>query len=172
MFDWEQRQICTRTKYLLTWWCHQLETFSALLVPCEGNPPITGGYPHRPVTWSFDLLLWSAPEQTIQQTIETQVIWETIAFIMTSLYWHDNGAGLYLLYIHPETDIHTSLRAYPIQNITTASVPHYMSPGHGYTTLSQYVTTSLWGIGYPHYPGVWEMWRNRIRNSDMLSSIS
>ena len=31
--------------------------------------------------WCF---LWSAYEQTIEQTIETLVIWDTIAFIMTS----------------------------------------------------------------------------------------
>ena len=30
-------------------------------------------------------LLWSAPEQTIQQTIETPVIWDSIALIMMSL---------------------------------------------------------------------------------------
>ena len=33
-----------------------METFSALLVFCEGNPPVTGGFPsQRPVTRSFDL---------------------------------------------------------------------------------------------------------------------
>ena len=31
--------------------------------------------------WSF---LWSAPEQTAEQTVETPVIWDTIALIMTS----------------------------------------------------------------------------------------
>ena len=29
--------------------------------------------------------LWSAPEQTVGQTIETPVIWDAIALIMTSL---------------------------------------------------------------------------------------
>ena len=28
-----------------TWWRHQMETFSALLALCEGNPPVTGGFP-------------------------------------------------------------------------------------------------------------------------------
>ena len=32
--------------------------------------------------WYF---LWSAPEQTVEQTIETPVIWDAIALIMTSL---------------------------------------------------------------------------------------
>ena len=37
-----------------TWWRHQMETFSALLVLCEGNPPATDGFPwQRPVTLNF-----------------------------------------------------------------------------------------------------------------------
>ena len=32
--------------------------------------------------WCF---LWSAPEQTVDQTIDTPVIWDTIVLIMTSL---------------------------------------------------------------------------------------
>ena len=39
-----------------TWWRHQMEAFSVLVALCEGNPPITGGFPsQRPVTRSFDL---------------------------------------------------------------------------------------------------------------------
>ena len=39
-----------------TWWRHHMETFSALLVLCEGNPPVTGGFPsQRPVMRSFDV---------------------------------------------------------------------------------------------------------------------
>ena len=38
------------------WWCHQMETLSALLALCEGNPPVIGGFPsQRPVTWSCDV---------------------------------------------------------------------------------------------------------------------
>ena len=29
------------------WWCHQMETPSALLALCEGNPPVTGGFPSQ-----------------------------------------------------------------------------------------------------------------------------
>ena len=28
-----------------TWWRHEMETLSALLALCEGNPPVTGGFP-------------------------------------------------------------------------------------------------------------------------------
>ena len=35
-----------------------METFSALLALCEGNPPVTGGFPsQRPVTRSFDVFI-------------------------------------------------------------------------------------------------------------------
>ena len=35
-----------------TWWRHQMETFSALLALCDGNPQVTS---QRPVTRSFDV---------------------------------------------------------------------------------------------------------------------
>ena len=41
---------------------------------CEGNPPVSGGFPsQRPVPRSLDVFL-SAPGQTVEQTIETPVI--------------------------------------------------------------------------------------------------
>ena len=46
---------------------------------------------HRwiPLTKASDAELWffSAPEQKVEQTIETSVIWDAIAVIMTSLQW-------------------------------------------------------------------------------------
>ena len=39
---------------LLSWWRHQMETFSALLALCAGNSPVSGDFPtQRPVTRSF-----------------------------------------------------------------------------------------------------------------------
>ena len=39
-----------------SWRRNQMETFSALLALCEGNPPVTGGLPsQRPVMRSFDV---------------------------------------------------------------------------------------------------------------------
>ena len=38
------------------WWRHQMETFSPLLSPCEGNQTVTGEiHSQRPVTRSFDV---------------------------------------------------------------------------------------------------------------------
>ena len=39
-----------------SWWRHQMETFSALLVICAGNSPVSGEFPaQRSVTRSFDV---------------------------------------------------------------------------------------------------------------------
>ena len=47
--------------------------FVVLLALCDRNPPVAGGFPsQRPVTRSYDFL--SAPEQTIEQTIEMLMI--------------------------------------------------------------------------------------------------
>ena len=45
--------------FIPSWWRHQMEAFSALLVLCAGNSPITGEYPsQRPVTRSFDVYFY------------------------------------------------------------------------------------------------------------------
>ena len=42
--------------WTLTWWRHQMETFSAILAICAGNSPVPGEFPaQRPVTRSFDV---------------------------------------------------------------------------------------------------------------------
>ena len=39
-----------------SWWRYQMGTFSALLVICAGNSPVTGEFPaQRPLTQSFDV---------------------------------------------------------------------------------------------------------------------
>ena len=40
----------------ISWWRHQMETFSALLALCAGNSPVPGEFPaQRTVTRSFDV---------------------------------------------------------------------------------------------------------------------
>ena len=55
-----------------------METFSALLALCEGNPPVTDGFS---MTKASDAelwcVLWSLPEQTVVQTINTPVFGTT-----------------------------------------------------------------------------------------------
>ena len=46
------------TWQMITWWRHQMETFSALLAICAGNSLATGEFPaQRPMTRSFDVFL-------------------------------------------------------------------------------------------------------------------
>ena len=51
--------------------------FSAFLALCEGNVAVTGGFiSQKKVMRSFDVYFNpSAPEQTVEQTIETPVIY-------------------------------------------------------------------------------------------------
>ena len=43
----------------VTWWHHQMETFSALLAICAGNSPVPGEFTtQRPVTRSFDVFFY------------------------------------------------------------------------------------------------------------------
>ena len=62
----------------LKYTCIHLGIF-ALLALCEGNPPTKAS------DAEFLCFLWTAPEQTVEQTIDTPVIWDAIVLIMTSL---------------------------------------------------------------------------------------
>ena len=52
----------------LTWWRHQMETFSALLAICAGNSPVPGEFPtQRPVTRSFDVFFDLRPNKRLNK---------------------------------------------------------------------------------------------------------
>ena len=52
---WDSR-FGTTQQATYTWWCHQMETFSAILALCEGDSQVNGEFPsQRPVTRSFDV---------------------------------------------------------------------------------------------------------------------
>ena len=80
---------CTWSPSCLQWWRHQMDTFSALLTLCEGNPPVTGGFhTQRPVTRSFEVffdlrLNKRLSKQSRRRWFETS----------HSLWRHYNGAG-------------------------------------------------------------------------------
>ena len=79
---YQRQQI--RDTSCIQWWCHQKELFSVLLALCEGNPPVTSGFPSkRPVTRSFDVFL-CVPEQTVEQ-VEMPVIWDARTLFVTSM---------------------------------------------------------------------------------------
>ena len=48
--------VCAHQEGFTPWWRHQMETFFALVVFCEGNPPVTFWFPsQRPVSRSFEV---------------------------------------------------------------------------------------------------------------------
>ena len=80
---------CCCSEVQCSWWRNQMETISALLSLCEGNPPVTSGFPSQKlVTRSFDVL-FDLRLNNDWANIETPVIWDAIALIMTSLWWAD-----------------------------------------------------------------------------------
>ena len=62
-------------------WRHQMETFPRYWPLVRGIHRSTLTKACDAELWCF---LWSAPEQTVEQMIETPVIWDAITFIMVS----------------------------------------------------------------------------------------
>ena len=62
----------------LTWWRHDMETFSASLALCEGKPPVASIFPSQKgtVTQSFDIFSYT-PQEMVEQTVQLPVIWNT-----------------------------------------------------------------------------------------------
>ena len=57
-----------RNDDIITWWRHQMETFSALLAICAGNSPVPGEFPtQRPVTRSFDVYFDLRPNKFLSK---------------------------------------------------------------------------------------------------------
>ena len=49
-------ETCRPSRFPVSWWRHQMETFSALLAICAGNSPVPGEFAaQRPVTRNFDV---------------------------------------------------------------------------------------------------------------------
>ena len=100
--------ICSAAVHDLSWWHHQMETFSVLLAICAGNSPVTGeftghrGIPaRRPVTRSFEVFFdlrlnkclskqsggwWF--ETPLRQYNVTVMIAETIPLCCERLVWY------------------------------------------------------------------------------------
>ena len=64
-----------------------METFSELLVLCEVIHRWPVDSHHKASDTELWYVLWSASEQTVEQRIETPVIWDVNALIMMSFWW-------------------------------------------------------------------------------------
>ena len=57
-----------RIRARITWWRHQMESFSALLAICAWNSPVPGEFPtQRPVTRSFDIYFDLRPNKRLSK---------------------------------------------------------------------------------------------------------
>ena len=60
--------ICVQSVINMTWWRHQMETFSASLAICAGNSSVHGEFPaQRPVTRSFDVFFDVSPNKRLSK---------------------------------------------------------------------------------------------------------
>ena len=75
--------IVSTDKQWLSGWHNVYWCISNMMTSSNGNIfRVTG-----PLCGEFWCFLWSAPEQKVEQTVETLMIWDAIALIMTSLQW-------------------------------------------------------------------------------------
>ena len=78
------------TSLNLSWWRHQMETFSTLLALCAGNSPATGEFTaQRPVTPSFDSLF----DLRLNQQLSKQWRRRWFETPSRSLWRHCNNSG-------------------------------------------------------------------------------
>ena len=76
----------------VAWWRHQMETFSAFLVLCGGNPPVTGGFPsQRPVTRSFGVFF----DLSLNKRLSKQPRRRWFETPSRSLWRHSNGTAYF-----------------------------------------------------------------------------
>ena len=92
------------------WWHHDMEMLPSLLALCEGNPPVSGGYPSQRASnaelWYF-LSCWS--DQAVEQTATLPVILRHFDDHMTSLQWNQlTTKRQNTLFLHPHWPIRSS----------------------------------------------------------------
>ena len=77
---------------MLTWWRHQMETFSALLAFCEGNSPVPGEFPsQRPVARSSDVFF----DLCLKKWLSKQSCGWWFETLPRPLWRHRNGVYVY-----------------------------------------------------------------------------
>ena len=83
-------------QYVISWWRHQMEIFSALLALCAGNSAVTGEFlSKRPVTRSFDVFF----DQRLSKRLSKQSWGWRFETPSRSLWRHCNAYMTEYLYI-------------------------------------------------------------------------
>ena len=82
--------ICTVPIWLhyRTWWCHDMETISALLALYDGNPPITDKFPSQRTS---NVELWCFPCCELAQVGVHSAVMPIIWDVATLIWRHFNG---------------------------------------------------------------------------------
>ena len=95
-----------------------------LLVLCEGNPPISGGFPSQRVSnaefWCF---LWCQPEEAFEKTIRLAMIWDAIL--------HDLRRSCDVIYLHSMMS-----RVVVMTVVTTLLATHSYVPWSSFTRFT------------------------------------
>ena len=122
--------------YHFSWWRHQMGAFSAWLVLCAENSPVTGELPSQSASNAgFDVsLMWV--RMSFKETIEWPVIWDYMTFMwrhrnVTHKNWYQAGSPV-LLYSFTKPRA-----AHAIVDITF----HHCVPHAGYQRCSDH-----WGV--------------------------
>ena len=81
----------------MSWWRHEIDTFSALLALCAGNSPVTGEFPsQRPVTQSFGVFF----DLRLNKRLTKQSCGWWFETPSRSLWRHSTGPKLHHLHIY------------------------------------------------------------------------
>ena len=76
------------------WWRHELHTLTILLFLCEGNPPVTHGFPSQtPVIWIIDIFFVARLNKLNKQSscLRFQKPWHSSE--VTVVWYHGGAAG-------------------------------------------------------------------------------
>ena len=95
-----------------------MKTFSALLVLCEGNPPVTNGLSsHRASDVELWCFLWCQPEWTVEQTVDRQVNWDVLMSI-----WRYSNVYRHILCVYVLIEIPSECSGRPFNTYFLKSV--------------------------------------------------
>ena len=89
---WTTMGMCHHVGHVYSlWWCHDMGTWSVLLVRCEDKTPVTDIFLSLNASVTIlDVFLFCLPGQSAGQTVEQSVIWDA-GVHLTSQYYDSNG---------------------------------------------------------------------------------
>ena len=107
------------------WWRHEMETFSALLVLCEGNSPVSGRFPsQRPVTRSFDVSFDVRPNKRLSKQSKCRG-----SEAPSHSLWRHHNETLHHQISCNLGDARYRLRVQPFSNLTSVSAVWWHTSG-------------------------------------------